>query len=133
MKKSFAGDLQAPAAARRWVTSALSGVTRSDYGDRPEDLDLVTSELDTNSVRAGARVIDVELVAARDGVELHVTDDAPGWPEARQPDWDDAHGRGLAIVADIADHWHTTGLRSGKRVTVTWSRTTNGDVVGHMR
>jgi anti-sigma regulatory factor (Ser/Thr protein kinase) len=132
MKTSFRGDVQAPAAARRWVASALPEVTRDEVGPRIEDVVLVTSELVTNSVRAGARAIDVELLASRDDLELRVTDDAPGWPEARQPDWDEAHGRGLAIVADIADHWHTTGLRSGKRVTVTWSRATNGDVVGHM-
>lgn len=132
MKQTFSGDIHAPSAARRWVTSALSGVTRSAFGVRPDDIVLVVSELVTNSVRAGARAIEVELDAEHSGVELHVTDDAPGWPEARQPDWDEVHGRGLAIVADLADTWRTTRLRNGKRVTVTWSRSTNGDVVGHM-
>jgi anti-sigma regulatory factor (Ser/Thr protein kinase) len=130
MKARFSGDVHAPAAARRWVATSLDHLAHAGVSPRSDDLVLVVSELVTNSVRAGARTVEVELVAAGDDVELHVTDDAPGLPEPRTPDWDEVHGRGLAIVADVADAWHTTSLRRGKRVTVTWSGT-GQDVVGH--
>ena len=131
MKARFPGDVQAPAAARRWVASSVDHLVHGWIGRRSDDLVLVVSELVTNSVRAGAASVEVELVSAGDDVELHVTDDAPGWPEARHPDWDEARGRGLAIVTDVADGWHTTNLRRGKRVTVRWSGT-GQDVVGHL-
>ncbi|HET6165492.1 MAG TPA: ATP-binding protein [Marmoricola sp.] len=132
MKTTFTGDLHAPGAARRWVASAMSDLVRSAPGPRLDDVVLVVSELVTNSVRAGAREVDVELVSTADDVELHVTDDAAGWPETRAPDWDEVQGRGLAIVADVADRWHTTRLRHGKRVTAQWSRSGDQDVVGHL-
>lgn len=133
MRANFPGDLRAPGAARRWVVSALNEVHDAPSDPRLDDLVLVVSELVTNSVRAGAEVVDVELAYADDVVELRVTDDAPGWPEPRTADWDEANGRGLAIVADVADRWHATSLRRGKRVTVAWMRSdSDQDVVGHL-
>lgn len=131
MKATFDGDLSAPAAARRWIASTSGELTRGRTGPRLDDVVLVVSELVTNAVRAGARTVDVELVSTDDDLALHVADDAPGWPQARDPDWDEDNGRGLAIVADVADRWHATRLRHGKRVTVLWSRSGDQDVVGH--
>ena len=131
MKTSFAGDLHAPAAARRWVASSLDDLEHDGVMPRSDDLVLVVSELVTNTVRAGAEVVDVELVSAGDDLELHVTDDAPGLPRPRHPEWDEAQGRGLAIVTDVADAWHTTNLQQGKRITVTWSGS-GDDVAGHL-
>jgi two-component sensor histidine kinase len=130
MKASFSGDLHAPGAARRWIASALDHLAHAGLGPRSDDLVLVVSELVTNSVRAGADSVEVELVSAGDDLELRVTDDAAGWPEPRSPEWDEAQGRGLAIVTDVADGWHTTSLRQGKQVTVRWSGT-GQDVAGH--
>jgi len=125
MRIELAGNVHAPAAARRFVFATLAqlgpvGATRSD------DVVLVVSELVTNSVRAGAQAIDVDLVETEDRVELQVTDDAPGWPTVRHPDWEDPAGRGLAIVEEVADEWHASDLPRGKRVTVRWSRATAG-------
>jgi anti-sigma regulatory factor (Ser/Thr protein kinase) len=124
MRIVLGGDVRAPAAARRFVGSA-GGQLLGD-GDSPQvdDVVLAVSELVTNSVRAGATQIQLTLDVADDSVELHVSDDAPGWPAVRHPDLDDPGGRGLAIVEDVADEWHATGLDRGKRVTVRWSRTT---------
>jgi anti-sigma regulatory factor (Ser/Thr protein kinase) len=121
MRTELPGDVRSPAAARRFVTSAFASQGGRPIPPRPEDLALVVSELVTNSVRAGATVIGVELVVAADRVELRVNDDAPGWPTQRQPTWDDLGGRGLEIVAEIADEWRATDLPRGKQVTVAWS------------
>jgi anti-sigma regulatory factor (Ser/Thr protein kinase) len=118
----LAGDLHAPAAARRFVRSALDGGVPGDGPPRPDDVVLVVSELVTNSVRAGAVDIDVELVVLDASVELGVSDDAPGWPNVHHAGLDDVDGRGLEIVGKLADSWHTSRLAPGKRVTVTWSR-----------
>jgi anti-sigma regulatory factor (Ser/Thr protein kinase) len=123
MRTRLSVNVHAPAAARRFVLSSV-GPTDPDAAWPPvDDVVLVVSELVTNAVRAGAAGIDVELVVAEDKVELHVTDDAPGWPTMRHADWDELTGRGLAIVGDVVEAWHTTNLARGKRVTAMWSRT----------
>jgi anti-sigma regulatory factor (Ser/Thr protein kinase) len=81
---------------------------------------LVVSELVTNSVRAGATSITLELTADDDVLALSVSDDAPGWPTARNPAWGEVGGRGLAIVEKVADEWTTRTLGTGKRVTACW-------------
>jgi anti-sigma regulatory factor (Ser/Thr protein kinase) len=119
----FSGDVRAPAAARRFVRSAVAELA-GDAPGRADDVVLVVSELVTNSVRAGASGIDVAIAIVEDCLELQVDDDAPGWPNVHHADFADVSGRGLEIVGKIADEWHTTRLRPGKRVTVTWSRDT---------
>lgn len=122
MRTRLSGDLRAPAAARRFVTAVLEGLLPEDATPRPDDVVLVVSELVTNSVRADAAGIDVELVVHEDCVELQVADDAPGWPNVHHAAVEDVSGRGLEIVATLADEWHTTRLARGKRVTVSWRR-----------
>lgn len=120
MRIDLAGDRQAPAKARRFLTAALAELPGRTPALRADDVVLVASELVTNSVRAGATVIEVELVVGEEGVELQVSDDASGWPTLRQAATDDLDGRGLQIVEDIADEWHTVSLTPGKRVAVAW-------------
>jgi anti-sigma regulatory factor (Ser/Thr protein kinase) len=118
----LAAGVHAPAAARRFVSSVMEDVSRHSGPPPPDDVVLVVSELVTNSVRAGAWQIRVALDITEERLELQVSDDATGWPAVRHADWDDPRGRGLAIVEDVADDWHATGLGDGKQVTVTWSR-----------
>jgi two-component sensor histidine kinase len=122
VKIRLAGDLQAPGAARRFVTSTLGALVGEAGRPEPDDVVLVVSELVTNSVRAGAAAIDVELDVHEDCVELQVADDAPGWPYVHHAAVEDVNGRGLEIVAELADEWHTRPLERGKRVTVSWNR-----------
>jgi anti-sigma regulatory factor (Ser/Thr protein kinase) len=119
VKTQLPGDLHAPAAARRFVTSGLRRVLASAHPALCDDLALIVSELVTNSVRANARVVDVELRVRDDRVEVQVTDDAAGWPtpQATAPDSED--GRGLDIVAQLADSWRTVARRKGKSVIAT--------------
>jgi anti-sigma regulatory factor (Ser/Thr protein kinase) len=119
---TLTGDLHAPAAARRFAASALADMAGAAVPPRHDDVMLVVSELVTNSVRAGATAITVELDVSHDRVELRVGDDAAGWPTPQHPGWEEAHGRGLAIVEEIADDWHATSAGRGKRITATWSR-----------
>ena len=122
MRTDLPGDVHAPAAARAFVLGALDDAAVPLGLPKSYDVVLVVSELVTNSVRAGATAIAVELTATEDRLELSVIDDAGGWPATRHPTWDDTRGRGLAIVEDVADEWHSTVLDRGKRVTATWSR-----------
>jgi anti-sigma regulatory factor (Ser/Thr protein kinase) len=122
VRTDLPGDVRAPAAARAFVLGALGDPGLPLGLPTPHDVVLVVSELVTNSVHAGATAIAVELTATEDRLELSVIDDAGGWPATRQATWDDTHGRGLAIIEDVADEWHSTVLDRGKRVTATWSR-----------
>jgi anti-sigma regulatory factor (Ser/Thr protein kinase) len=120
MRTQLPGDLHAPAAARRFVQTGLRGELAADQPALCDDLALIVSELVTNAVRANARVVDVELRVGDDRVEVQVTDDAAGWPtpqEAASPDSED--GRGLDIVAQLADSWQTISRHKGKSVIAT--------------
>jgi anti-sigma regulatory factor (Ser/Thr protein kinase) len=119
VRTDLLADHRAPAAARRFIAAALAALPRTEE-PRGQDVLHVESELVTNAVRAGATAIGVELRATAGHVVLDVSDDAEGWPATRQPAWDEPGGRGLAIVEDVADEWHTTTLAAGKRVTASW-------------
>jgi anti-sigma regulatory factor (Ser/Thr protein kinase) len=122
VRTELAGDLRAPAAARRFVDAPLRDML--DRGSRPsaEDVVLVVSELVTNAVRADAGVIGLSLRVDDERIEIEISDDAAGWPTPRDAEWEDPDGRGLAIVEELADRWHATELHPGKRITVTWFR-----------
>ncbi|HET6153255.1 MAG TPA: ATP-binding protein [Marmoricola sp.] len=116
VERRFHGGLQAPAQARRFVAGHL--------GNRPataqHDIVLVVSELVTNSVQAGANLVDVHLTLSGSRVALTVVDDASGWPASRRPGPEDPRGRGLRIVQELADDWTVTARDPGKEITVTW-------------
>lgn len=122
MRTELPADLRAPAAARRFVDAPLRDILGSTDKPAAEDVVLVVSELVTNAVRASADIIGLTLTVAEDRVEVEISDDASGWPTPRQADADDPSGRGLAIVDELSDRWHTTELYPGKRITVTWFR-----------
>jgi anti-sigma regulatory factor (Ser/Thr protein kinase) len=122
VKARFPGNLKAPASARSFVIRELDAA----FAGQPEtwsgDVVLVVSELVTNSVRAGAGHIDVDLRADARRIDLRVADDAPGWPTPRNATLDDLDGRGLAIVDELAHRWTTSPGNPGKSVTATWYR-----------
>ena len=122
MRARFNGNLRAPAGARTFVTQQLGTVLADGAESWSADVVLVVSELVTNSVRAGAGTIDVDLHADATQIDLRVADDAPGWPEPRTAGQDELNGRGLAIVEQLADRWTATERSPGKTVTATWFR-----------
>lgn len=121
MRARFRADLRAPASARTFVGKQLDRLTK-DAEQHRADVTLVVSELVTNSVRAGAELIEVHVRTDARQIEVRVDDDAPGWPTPREADLDDLDGRGLAIVDQLADRWTASPGNPGKSVTATWFR-----------
>lgn len=119
MKAEFAGDQTAPAGARSFVAAQLAHLSEPD-APATDDLVLIVSELVTNAVRAGARTIEVRINTGVNQLDLQVTDDAEGWPAPRDAGPDEQGGRGLSIVAQLADSWRTTHNGQGKTVTASW-------------
>ena len=119
MRIHLIGDVQAPAAARRFVRAGLRDQLPPAKLPVVDDLALIVSELVTNAVRAHATNVDVEVDLDEEHVELRVSDDAGGWPTARVAAVDSLDGRGLDIVDHLADSWRTVRRGRGKTVIAT--------------
>ena len=119
MKTRLPADLRAPREARAFVAA---GLRKAPAPPRVavDEVVLVTSELVTNAVQAGADTVEVELHATPQRVELVVSDDAGGWPAPSDPAETETAGRGLRIVAQLSHDWDTDRLPGGKRVRATW-------------
>lgn len=88
-----------------------------------EAIELIVSELSTNAVRH-ARVPDrfFEVALTYDGekaVEIEVSDASPRLPELQVPPLEAESGRGLPLVAALAESWELRGRVIGKTV---WAR-----------
>jgi anti-sigma regulatory factor (Ser/Thr protein kinase) len=97
-------DGRAPHQARTTAAKALA-----DWGfeDLIDDVTLCASELVTNTLhaKAGEMAVLVEWHKDDQLIEIAVWDNAPGEPDRREPATDDTGGRGLNIVAALADEW----------------------------
>jgi signal transduction histidine kinase len=115
----LAGDVHAPAQARRFAAAFIA-----DHAPRAtvvpngpaNDVATVISELVTNSVRAGARTISVQLSVEGARIRIEVTDDVAGWPRMRAAGPDDPGGRGLPLVAALVEGWGVSRVRSGGKL-----------------
>ncbi|HVE99419.1 MAG TPA: ATP-binding protein [Mycobacteriales bacterium] len=99
--------------ARRFVRDVLRPVRH----DIPLDsVLLVVSELVTNAVRhaSGAPVLVVDAGPTR--VRVEVRDREPSVPAPRPAEPDEESGRGLLIVAAVADEWGVEPDGSGKAI-----------------
>jgi anti-sigma regulatory factor (Ser/Thr protein kinase) len=77
--------------------------------------ELIASELVGNAVRYGAPPLELRLI--RDQVlTCEVTDGATSAPHIRHARTVDETGRGLFIIASLADHWGTRYQANGKTV-----------------
>jgi len=81
-----------------------------------QDAVLATSELVTNAVLHGTGPLELRLRTHGTEVLLEVLDSATFHPRKLRPSVDDEHGRGLQIVAALADRWGTRGTEDGKAV-----------------
>ena len=75
-----------------------------------DSAELVLSELVTNALRAPAprdRQVGVRITRAvgEGRLRIEVSDAGGGRPEVREPGADETGGRGLLLVAALADHW----------------------------
>jgi anti-sigma regulatory factor (Ser/Thr protein kinase) len=119
MRTRFAGDPEAPSAARSYVARQL-GEGAVPPGLQLDDVVLVASELVTNAVRAGADWVQLTLRTSRRRLDLVIEDDAPGLPVLASADDEAVSGRGLGIVDQLTDAWAVTPRATGKTVTATW-------------
>ncbi len=118
LRHCVAGDIVAPSEARHFATDALIPVLQDlpDAGPVIDDIALVITELVSNSVRAAASTVTLELEVHRDRVRVVVADDADGLPRVQHPTTSSEHGRGLRIVETIVQEWGTVPLPTGKQV-----------------
>lgn len=99
--------------ARHWLTSV-----QSRWG-LPEDsaVELLASELITNAIVHAGTPITVTLAVAEGVAEVAVSDTAEGWPKTGElADLQAQSGRGMAMVAAVAQGWGVAPLPRGKQV-----------------
>lgn len=115
-RQTFAAHPASVPAARTFVTETLA--------DAPAELSstaaLLVSELATNAVRhAGTPsfVVDVDVIPGGP-TRVAVTDTGIGHPIPRSPDPSAEHGRGLQLVARLADRWGAHRRRATHEKTV---------------
>lgn len=108
-------DLSSPAHARRWIRSWC---VRWGCADIVEDAVLIVSELTTNVVLHARSECTIEADFTGSQLVVSVIDGMPG--EVPPSDGSrEHHGRGLEIVASIADRWGVTQIHGGKAIWFT--------------
>ncbi|WP_328720512.1 ATP-binding protein [Streptomyces sp. NBC_00247] len=109
-----------PGSVRRSRHRAARLVVEWGYGDLADDVGLLVSELATNAVLHGAlrgRLFRVRLLITATAVRIEVSDPrSERLPDTREPVDTDCYGRGLLIVAHIADRWGIEHRTVGKTV-----------------
>ncbi|MFI9270587.1 SpoIIE family protein phosphatase [Kitasatospora sp. NPDC052896] len=103
---------ETPGRARR-----LAGHALRRWGLEPlaESAELMVSELVTNAIQHATRPVTLRLVRTS-LLRCEVGDDSPQLPRRRQAGPQDERGRGLHLVARIAERWGATRLGGGKVV-----------------
>ncbi|MEU6375568.1 SpoIIE family protein phosphatase [Streptomyces sp. NPDC046909] len=109
------------------VAGARSAVARQLRTWGLEELDftaeLVVSELVTNAIRYGRPPIQLRLIHDR-GLLCEVSDAGGTTPHLRRARAYDEGGRGLLLVAQLAEHWGTRHAAHGKTV---WAELNESD------
>jgi anti-sigma regulatory factor (Ser/Thr protein kinase) len=117
-QRTFPGNPRALRSARNWIHAALIGHPHSD------DAALIVTELGTNALTYtasghGAGAFHVTLTVSELTTTIAVTDSgqARTTPEIQHPPLNATHGRGLGMVAALADNITIQGDDSGRTVT----------------
>ncbi|MEN8649595.1 PAS domain S-box protein [Streptomyces sp. 21So2-11] len=108
---------RAVATGRRFLTTTLHQWHCSE--ETVEAARLLTSELLTNAVRHARGPIGLHLYHAEAELTVEVTDRSPRLPHPRHAGPDAEDGRGLALVAALADTWGTHPHPGGKTLWFT--------------
>lgn len=119
--RKFPGTADSVGAARRFVAAATDPLA----GDVAETVALMVSELATNSVQHADTAFVVGVEHAEGVLRVEVSDESPGEPLVRSPAPSQTTGRGLWIVAALADSWGVTDAGAGSGKTV-WFTLTAG-------
>ncbi|WP_329528635.1 SpoIIE family protein phosphatase [Streptomyces sp. NBC_01462] len=105
---------ESAAAARRLVAGQL---TDWDLDDLTFSTELIASELVTNTVRYSTGPAQLRLINDRTLI-CEVSDNSNATPHLRYAEDDDEGGRGLYLVAHLAQHW---GVRRAGRGKTIWT------------
>jgi anti-sigma regulatory factor (Ser/Thr protein kinase) len=92
--------------------------------DLAGDAEMIVSELITNAIEASALLperppVSLRLLLAGESLVIEVWDHSPRDLEPREADADDECGRGLTVVAALADRWGSE--RTGSHRKVVWA------------
>jgi anti-sigma regulatory factor (Ser/Thr protein kinase) len=116
---------EAVGATRRRVAGAMAewSATRGlDLDDQlVSDACLVASEMAANAVTHARSAFEVDVACREGAVRVTVSDIGPGAAEEHRGAPLDLGGRGLAIVAEVADRWGCDTIAGGK---VVWAELT---------
>jgi anti-sigma regulatory factor (Ser/Thr protein kinase) len=114
IRQVFCGTPEAVAAAREFTRDALGTVPALD------DVVLLVSELCSNAIQHTASghdgTFEVAISAGPRGVRITVRDDGSDQQPVVRPAEPGARGRGLQLVALLADRWGCRGGRGGRVV-----------------
>jgi anti-sigma regulatory factor (Ser/Thr protein kinase) len=102
-----------PRSARGLVRSALTGCREDEIRDTAE---LLISELVTNALLHAGTDLVVHVEQLPGTVRIAVDDGSDAAPSMRSPDTGSLGGRGLPLVAMLANRWGWEPLTAGKRV-----------------
>ena len=113
-ERTFPNEAASVTAARRYVLRTLGDAAASVA----DAVALMVSELSANAVRHTATQFTVTFDRTDTGVRIAVSDSGPGRPVVRTPDPTEPSGRGLQIVAALADEWGIVPSPAGEGKTV---------------
>ncbi|MEU6145681.1 ATP-binding protein [Streptomyces sp. NPDC047081] len=102
--------------ARSFVAEALIAW---ELGDRLDDVRVCVSELATNAIEhgtSGGQEFRIRVTRGRERLRVEVHDQGDGIPTVRDAAADDCHGRGLFLVAALADDWGASREGADKAV-----------------
>ncbi|MER5253135.1 ATP-binding protein [Streptomyces sp. NPDC002855] len=115
-ERFYRRERQSVPAARAFTRAALVGW---DIRERADDITLCVGELTTNALLHGVppgRGFRLHLRRDSDVLRVEVHDSGGGWPRLGGGDDADESGRGLLIVAALADKWGVVERDPGKVV-----------------
>lgn len=116
--RSFSHHPDSVTAARRFVADLLSDQEPSVS----ESVQIMVSELATNCIRHTPNGFELGVELTEDAIRVEVSDRGDGVPSPQDPPPTQPSGRGLRIVAALADDWGVTPVPTGKGKTVWFTR-----------
>ncbi len=111
--RSFTCETRSPGRARHFVADRLTAWGRDAY---VHDASIVVAELATNALVHARSEFIVALSSHGDTVRVSVRDASSRLPTMQDPTPDSISGRGLVLVAAVAQRWGTELLPDGKMV-----------------
>ncbi|MEH0470961.1 ATP-binding protein [Streptomyces sp. B21-097] len=102
--------------ARHQAVDAIAGWDAGLGTEVVHAAELLVSELVTNAVQyAGTGSVSLVVCLDKAVVRIEVCDTSPVLPQPALPDADSEGGRGLFLVATLADRYHAEPTETGKR------------------